>query len=890
MNESPAETYAYDDIMKEVEDAVMGRTSGTVSHRLNSNNNSRVTSQVPEYDPGLEITGESYTSATSIEPDSSQTHTNGAGMTSGIDINYDAYSDDSEAEAAAGLAAMQMAEEEEASAAARRVSRNIDVRSAPLSSNPPPEGGPSYSAGSSDNDIPIDMDTFGGGISSQLHYQYGAENACQTDGTTYSDRPIQHSTSNSTRPSEISGENLAMPPADYFMAGDDAIHPFPSFGARTDTGGTGGLAEPTSHTRRLSFEDGDESTLLDFDNVHDSGASSPSKDSGHSRQPSRAPSRPLPLLPHLATTDHQRQKMQFVQSARSSYPLGPQEYEQNYTPAGTPLKANSISSFTSTPQIIPPGRSITDAEARRRHERTGSQARGLDSNGLMSAESMGTPGATKFGEIVLPSIPAGKRNKFIPVKLSSADFARCAEPWALSSILAWIKEMTDGEAYITPHAITDGFVALFTHKVPTMNTADAETLAARVVDSMFQAEAIVRDEEWVRFGSGDMFGVLFQLTGTGCYSPRVHCEMIPGRCYSYHCMRTLKKIDLYSQTQAPQRKEEPWVTFYNLKKEDVEGRSKKEVERQNNLHEIVTSEDVYIDQLNVLRLLYRDGLAKSQQSIISPKKIESFLQDVFGKIDALKEVNENFLLAQLKYRQQEQGPWIAGFSDIFREWVRKAKVVYTEYAASFPNATMLVRREAERNVLFRQFLDQMREDERSKRLGWDTFLKAPITRLQRYGLLLGTVYKNSMVDNEEKSNLAVAMTEVKTVTLECDAQVAHMTTRVTMLDLSTKLKLRPGMEKVQLNLNHLGREIIFQGDLQRKGNNKVSWLDTRAILFDHYMVLAKPIQTRDAAGALRNEVLDVSKLVCNKEELRCPNTDTRVANSHGSSRLGEHER
>ena len=115
------------------------------------------------------------------------------------------------------------------------------------------------------------------------------------------------------------------------------------------------------------------------------------------------------------------------------------------------------------------------------------------------------------------------------------------------------------------------------------------------------------------------------------------------------------------------------------------------------------------------------SLVAYQPPIIQSKKLPTFIAEVFGNVEALRKVNEDYLLAQLKYRQVEKGPWIVGFSDIFREWIRKAKPVYLEYAAGFPRAIYMVRREAGRNLLFKQFLDQACEDKRSNRLGWDTF-------------------------------------------------------------------------------------------------------------------------------------------------------------------------
>jgi hypothetical protein len=421
-----------------------------------------------------------------------------------------------------------------------------------------------------------------------------------------------------------------------------------------------------------------------------------------------------------------------------------------------------------------------------------------------------------------------------------------------------LKFMTEGENDLKEGPIQEGLVALFTHKVPTMNVADAETLSSRVVAEMYKAGTLVHDEEWLKFSSTTMTGVIFQLTGAGCYAPMLHGYVSPGRCYSHHCQRTLKKIDLHSAAAAAQS--EDWATFYKLKKEDVEKANKKEIERQNILHEIVQGEDNYMERLDVLRGLYRDRLLHAQPPVIPPKKLQKFINDVFSKADAVKRANEEFLLPQIKYRQQEQGPWVVGFSDIFREWIRKARLAYIEYAAAFPYANFLVRQESEKNILFRTFLDEARSHKLSNKLSWDTYLKAPIDRLQRYGLLLETVLKNSIIDNEEKRNLQIAKDEIKAVTLECDGRVAEMSRKVSLNDLQTRLILRPGMQRVELNLDHLGRKLIFRGDLQRMGGSRFNWLETHALLFDHYLVLAKTITSREADGVTKSDKYDVSRL------------------------------
>jgi len=233
-------------------------------------------------------------------------------------------------------------------------------------------------------------------------------------------------------------------------------------------------------------------------------------------------------------------------------------------------------------------------------------------------------------------------------------------------------------------------------------------------------------------------------------------------------------------------------------------------------------------------------------------RIQEFVRAVFGKVDAVKEVNEDYLLVQLKYRQREQGPWIIGFSDIFREWIRQAKSVYIEYATRFPNACFLIRQEAERNLLFRQFLDKAQDNKQSQRLSWETFLKAPITRLRRYHLLLSTVHRHmDLFDTTETTNLQIAINEIKAVALECDTIVDEMRKKVELDELASKLILGKEIRHLDLRLDELGREVMFRGDLQRTGTNAFARLEAHMILFDRFLILAWTTSVPGAASGVR---------------------------------------
>ncbi|KAF1919400.1 CNH domain-containing protein [Ampelomyces quisqualis] len=796
-------------------------------------------------------------------------HVNGGHLSSSYPRRNAYVSDESDVEAAAGLAALRAAEAQEAEDEARKrsggtglFSSHTTLQSPQLPADPDRHHGGS---GSDSNYVGagVDVSMFGGMPS----FGYGGSSSQLASGAALP------TTSGSQRRSEIGDEY-------------DPIHPFPSFSSnvRVDTFGTGGLEEPSA--RRRSYDEGDELTMMDgTSTMSGSTLGGPS-----TMMPGEPPdmfyhpgmsNRPLPPPPASSNNSRGRMNHQSISStgsyeywrnapaARETYPVNPNTMGMTSPTGATVPRSISLLQHSNAPQANPLPRSKTDAEQGYRARQTANRST-FYGGGMESDGNTLTPGSADAPVAIdLPTIPAGKR--FNPSKLSTNDFKKCAEPWALSTIIAWLKMMTEGENDLKEGPIQEGLIALFTHKVPTMNIADAETLSSRVVADMLKSGTLVHEEEWLKFSSVSMTGVIFQLTGAGCYAPMLHTHTSPGRCYSHHCQRTLKKIDLHSPAAAAAS--EDWATFHKVKKEDMEGVNKKEIERQNILHEIVQGEDNYIQRLDVLRGLYRDRLMAAQPPVIPPKKLGRFIRDVFGKVDAVRKANEDHLLPQIKYRQQEQGPWITGFSDIFREWIRKAKQAYIEYAASFPYATFLVRQEADKNMLFRTFLNEAQTDRRSQKLDWNTFLKGPIDRLQRYGLLIDTVIKNSTVDNEEKRNLIVAKEEIKNVALECDARVGEMSRKVDLTDLQARLILRPGMQRVELNLDHLGRELIYRGDLQRMGGSRFNWVETHALLFDHYLVLAKPVTFREADGVTKSEKYDVSRLPIPMDLLVLENED-----------------
>jgi hypothetical protein len=119
---------------------------------------------------------------------------------------------------------------------------------------------------------------------------------------------------------------------------------------------------------------------------------------------------------------------------------------------------------------------------------------------------------------------------------------------------------------------------------------------------------------------------------------------------------------------------------------------------------------------------------------------------------------------------------------------------------------------------------------------------------------------SATLDIKEKATLATAVDDINTVTLGSNAEVDEQSRKAEMVELQSKLILRPGVERVALGLDHVGRELIFRGDLQCAGPSR--WMETHAMLFDHFLVLAETVtQQENTAKGKEKEVYHVSKLV-----------------------------
>lgn len=231
-----------------------------------------------------------------------------------------------------------------------------------------------------------------------------------------------------------------------------------------------------------------------------------------------------------------------------------------------------------------------------------------------------------------------------------------------------------------------------------------------------------------------------------------------------------------------------WGDRWALKPEDLAPVPSNEVNRQNVLHQIVTTEESFLRSTQVMHYLYYHRLALHPTTIVSSGSNQEFAEKYFGFHERFYRLHKTFLYDPLVERQKAEGPWASNYADIFREWLLEATPIYLEFSALYPRLHSAVQTEAS-DASFATFLTQSMDHKASVRLAWSTYMKAPITRIERYTLLLRVVLRSSNPDNERHGYDATeeAINDIRKLVQKCETEIAKAENNVRVNRLRAQL-------------------------------------------------------------------------------------------------------
>ena len=185
----------------------------------------------------------------------------------------------------------------------------------------------------------------------------------------------------------------------------------------------------------------------------------------------------------------------------------------------------------------------------------------------------------------------------------------------------------------------------------------------------------------------------------------------------------------------------------------------------------------------------------------------------------------------------EKGEHVKELAGILFGYIDQFRPLYTTYAENYVFAEYIARREQSTNILFHNFIRTKELLPETRKLAFRHFLISPITRLQRYPLLLDAIRKRT-TDVLEKQRLKHCIGCITNVAKEMDRLTLKAKEKVRLQEVNDMIYFKPGYVKVDLNLLDPNRKLVYEGPLKRR--SKVDTVDLHVFLFDHMLIMTKP--------------------------------------------------
>ncbi|KAL7421168.1 Rho guanine nucleotide exchange factor [Cryptotrichosporon argae] len=293
------------------------------------------------------------------------------------------------------------------------------------------------------------------------------------------------------------------------------------------------------------------------------------------------------------------------------------------------------------------------------------------------------------------------------------------------------------------------------------------------------------------------------------------------------------------------------IEWYEIVPQQVrDSMEKKEFQRQMHIWQLILSEMQYVSDLEIVDNLFVHGLRAADRPVVDRSRLDEFIDDAFHNYRSLLDVHTT-LLEGLQQRQIEQHPRFGMVSDLVLHAVLEWRGAYLEYIPHYPLAKAKVEEERNRNPAFAAFLEQCQHDPMADRHDVYHFIHRPVARLLRYPLILKDILESLQATGPDDHPDLEAIPQV----LELIADLGRATQKgVAVNEAKVDLwkyqdslvdRSKPDSRVVKdLDLRNPMRELIHKGRVFRQSERSTgSWSELQVLLFDHYLVLTKPIKS-----------------------------------------------
>eukprot|EP00124_Ichthyophonus_hoferi_P002845 Ihof_evm6s214 gene=Ihof_evmTU6s214 len=316
-------------------------------------------------------------------------------------------------------------------------------------------------------------------------------------------------------------------------------------------------------------------------------------------------------------------------------------------------------------------------------------------------------------------------------------------------------------------------------------------------------------------------------------------------------MANKKKLDVDTASRQNLVEEVPKLNFVqaNLWKNQPGAREsmklldKNEIQRQECIHELITSERGYVNDLNATITLFYRPLHKFR--ILEPKDIEF----IFGDIPKLFRINTQFC-EDLEERKREQWPCYEDISDILVPFFEQIYDYYANHCQKTKECSSEVVALQKSCPVFADFMKALVTADGVDVLGLNSYIIKPLQRITKYNLLLRELVRYTPKTHSSYPGVCKAYELVGKALTDINEYQRQSEFAQQLKEVQSHLEMLPN-ETVELASP--GRYLRQQGsavvDILLKNKVKVTVKDAYCFVFnDSILFTKKKPHKRSAIG------------------------------------------
>lgn len=236
------------------------------------------------------------------------------------------------------------------------------------------------------------------------------------------------------------------------------------------------------------------------------------------------------------------------------------------------------------------------------------------------------------------------------------------------------------------------------------------------------------------------------------------------------------------------------------------------------------------------------GLERS--GAIDGDRLPNFIQTVFNNYQELVQISEALFRDLLARFRDNIGKCVPTIGDILIQHMQFFEKPYVTYSPQALMAKYLAEQEIKNNPEFERFTREITKHERTDRLPIWHYLLCPVTRMQRYPLLIEGLLKKTPKDHPDHIFLTRSYEIIRSVASKADNQALHIKNRLGILNIRDRIIFKQG-EAHDLLLDNPNRRLYHKGTLKRRSGtlDVADKNDIYAFVFDHMVVMTKMRKT-----------------------------------------------